>query len=160
MNDQALVPSWQCTAMSGRNKRRCRRARMLGQKVCATHGGKSPQAMRSARERLNAMALDAVEGLYVALRSDNESAIVAAANAVLDRVPGFARNAKLEVTSGADSVADWAPYLTDDELGTLQRLIASAKERMANDARDGALDDEPAPAPVVLDAEVLDAAEV
>lgn len=41
----------QCSARSKRSGERCRRAPMVGQSVCAMHGGKSPGAVEKAQER-------------------------------------------------------------------------------------------------------------
>jgi hypothetical protein len=136
-NPFALVPDWRCKATSVWTGERCRKARMRGQEVCGTHGGRSPQAMRKARERLNALALPAVEALHDALRSGDWPAIIAAAKTVLDRIPGFGANAKLDVTySATPEYAEWATYATDDELAIVAEIAARAKQRMLFAERD------------------------
>lgn len=44
-------PKRQCTAHN-RQKKRCKNAPILGGTVCAKHGGKAPQVIRKAQERL------------------------------------------------------------------------------------------------------------
>ena len=96
MNDQR-----RCTAkVSDGSGRRCKKVAMLGQKVCRSHGGASPQAQRSARDRLNALVEPAIAGLSKALKSGDVNALIRASVAVLDRC-GFHPSQAIEL-SGKD----------------------------------------------------------
>ena len=81
-----------CTAKSSRNQRPCRRWAMKGQRTCATHGGKSPQAMAKAQMAMDAADLElrrltptAVKTLVKLLGAESESVVLGAARDVLDR---------------------------------------------------------------------------
>lgn len=49
-----MDPARQCTAQSKQSGNRCKRAATPGLKVCAMHGGKSPQALAAAERNLAA----------------------------------------------------------------------------------------------------------
>ena len=77
-----------CTAHISDGSRQCERWAINGGTVCATHGGRAPQVMKSARERLAELVEPALEGLHAALKSGEIPSIVKAAQIVLDRT-GF-----------------------------------------------------------------------
>jgi hypothetical protein len=70
---------------------------MRGQLVCRSHGGASPQARQSARERLAELVEPALGGLHRALRSKDLAAIVRAATVVLDRA-GYGPKSAMELS--------------------------------------------------------------
>ena len=78
----------QCTAKSKQSGERCRRAPIRGGNVCSMHGGGSPQAQKSARERLASLAEPAIDALKRALEDGDISATIRAAQLILDRT-GF-----------------------------------------------------------------------
>lgn len=100
-----------CTA-TNRSGERCGQAPIVGGFVCAQHGGKSPQAQRTARERLMALADPAIAVLQDVIqqrpacdhcgRRDDVATIVRAALGVLDR-SGHAAQQKIEVSRGPDN---------------------------------------------------------
>lgn len=79
---------------------------MKGQGVCGHHGGRSPQAKRSAKERLAELVEPALEGLYTALKSGEIPSIVKAAQVVLDRT-GFhpSQTVKMEIDNPREQLA-------------------------------------------------------
>ena len=97
---------------------------MRGQQICHFHGGKNPNALRKAQERLLALAEPAIEGLNRALESNDMPAIVSAARVVLDRV-GLGPHATVTLQRGTD---------VDDQLGglSLEELIVEAEENLAS----------------------------
>lgn len=78
-------PLRRCTARSKRTGEQCKNRPIPGGFVCRHHGGASPQAKRKAHERLQELVEPAIEGLRIALASDDLVAITRAATAVLDR---------------------------------------------------------------------------
>ena len=77
--------SRRCTAKSARSGERCKRAPILGGSVCPTHGGRAPQVIRSAKERLAVLVDPALDGLARALKGKDIHAVVRAAKEILDR---------------------------------------------------------------------------
>ena len=74
-----------CRARSTQTGERCRKAAMLGQRVCRSHGGASPQAQRGARRRLD-VAADPAAAKLVKMLDDADPAIRSrVAIAILDR---------------------------------------------------------------------------
>lgn len=64
---------------------------MLGGYVCRTHGGKAPQVMASAKERLMALQPKAIQTLDALLGRDEFPTVqLGAARDVLDRTEGKA----------------------------------------------------------------------
>jgi hypothetical protein len=88
--------SRQCSVMN-RDGKRCGRAPIRGGKVCCVHGGKAPQTVAAAKQRLLLMVEPAMDALYRILqhgppctacgRSDDDKnpVVVRAAQIVLDR---------------------------------------------------------------------------
>jgi len=100
-----LDESIRCIAyVSDGSKRRCRKKRMLGQKICLAHGGGSPQARKSARERLHALVDPAINTLSEVIQAGVErndiGSAVRASLGVLDRC-GFHPTQAVEM-SGPD----------------------------------------------------------
>ena len=98
---------------------------MRGQRVCRSHGGASPQAKRSARERLAAMVEPALDGLQRALDGDDIRAVLRAARLVLDRA-GYGPASRLEIDR-----------LTEAQGHRLARVIREALADLGIDAPDG-----------------------
>lgn len=117
----------QCVAHN-RQGERCRRSAMLGQQICAMHGGKAPDALRVAKHRLLALVEPALDGLLLALESKDLPAIIAAARIVLDRA-GFGPQATLHIEE-EPKPPSWAQWLTHDEMEQVRGFIALAKQRM------------------------------
>jgi len=71
---------------------RCSKPAMLGQSVCRAHGGASPQAKKSARERLEALVDPAINTLRTViktgLKTGDTTSAVRASLGILDRT-GF-----------------------------------------------------------------------
>ena len=121
--------SRRCTAKISDGSRRCRKARMHGQRICGSHGGRSPQAKRSARERLNELAEPAIEALRVALESNDIRAIIRAAQIVLDRT-GYGPSQHVEVENLTPRESpEWMEHATTDELRKVREIIRAAGKR-------------------------------
>jgi len=81
----AKIEPTRCTALS-RSGSRCRRAPILGGKVCHYHGGAAPQVRLKAEERLKAMVDPALGRLeQLSKQSKSLPAAVAATRDILDR---------------------------------------------------------------------------
>lgn len=98
----SLAESIRCVAyVSDGSKRRCRKKRMLGQRICLAHGGGSPQARKSARERLHALVDPAINTLSEVIETGIEAGdmgnAVRASLGVLDRC-GFHPTQAVEMT--------------------------------------------------------------
>lgn len=96
MDGRNLMDARQCTARSKQSQQRCKRAAILGGRVCSIHGGKSPRAIKSAAERLAAIVEPAlVELARLVVRADSEAIKLAAIKDVLDRA-GFKPKERIE----------------------------------------------------------------
>ena len=125
-------PGWrQCAATSKHTGQRCRRPPSVGGFTCDLHGGKTPNALSAAKERLNSLVEPAISALMRCLqspgvcaacgRSDDMAVMERAARTVLDRCGhGPTSTSKVEVTRRVDVVlasmddaqlADLAEYL-------------------------------------------------
>ena len=113
-NSERPLPFRQCTAKSKQAGRRCRRAPIPGGFVCAIHGGKSPNAQRSAKRRLLEAADPAAATLVDLLQDDDPHIRERAARAILDRA-GYGPKSSVDVS---DSVRGL----------TLAELKAKARE--------------------------------
>lgn len=82
--------SWMCTAhLADGSGRQCEQPRLYGQQVCGTHGGRSPQALKKARERLAKLIPEADRTLYDMLKQRAHlPTALNAAKEVYDRVEG------------------------------------------------------------------------
>lgn len=150
MNDETVLPippsmpsnadgSRQCT---GHNKlgARCGRAAIPGGFVCSLHGGRAPNVMRVARERLMTLVDPAMAGLFKALktdeacpvckRTDDMGVVVKAATVVLDRA-GFGPRSTVAVEQLDAAEKGWAKYLTDEQLEQVSAWVKEAKDRAA-----------------------------
>ena len=116
---EALVPTngdrdpRLCTAKSSRHQRPCRRWAMKGQRTCATHGGKSPQAMAKAQMAMDAADFElrrltptAVKKLVELLDAESESVMLGAARDVLDR-GGLKAPDRVEVAASITVTRPW-----------------------------------------------------
>jgi hypothetical protein len=74
--DLRFNPALRCTANSKQAGRRCRRPASPGQSVCYLHGGRSPQAMRKAQERLEKAKLEGEIAQLAAELGEDEAGIV------------------------------------------------------------------------------------
>ena len=74
-----------CTAHSSRTGQPCRRSAIEGGAVCATHGGRAPQVLAKARERILGAVLPAIGRLRKALEDEDVHAGIKAAKDLLDR---------------------------------------------------------------------------
>jgi hypothetical protein len=94
----SIDKSRQCTAHARNGSgKRCNKAAVKGTNVCASHGGAAPQVKRAAKERLAELIEPALAGLNYALESNDLTAIVKAAQIVLDRT-GFHPSQAIELT--------------------------------------------------------------
>lgn len=86
---------------------RCSKPAMLGQSVCRAHGGASPQAKKSARERLEALVDPAISTLSTVIRSGiktgDTSSAVRASLGILDRT-GFHPSKAVELKEGKTEI--------------------------------------------------------
>ena len=85
-----------CRAMSKQSGERCKRTPIRGGHVCASHGGKAPQVVASAMDRLRLMqprALGAIDDLMI--QTEAPAVRLGAAKAVIDWTEGAAAQ-KLE----------------------------------------------------------------
>ncbi len=105
---------------------------MLGQTVCRTHGGASPQAKKAARERLNDLVDPAIASLKkvleTAINSEDYGAVVRAANSILDRT-GFHSSQSIELTGKSGGAIQTETLLPVERLSLVcKRLIAAELE--------------------------------
>ena len=88
-----------CSARSKTSGGQCGQSALLGGTVCYWHGGKAPQVMATAEQRIRALAegpaLARMEHLID--QADTDSVRLAAARDVLDRA-GYGAVRKLDVT--------------------------------------------------------------
>ena len=121
-----------CSATSKGKGERCRRAAIPGGTVCTYHGGKAPQVIEKARQRLlegtdpaAALLTEQVKNKKLAA-SDRRLAAIA----ILDRAglaPRFSANLEqqLDVNFNANIRLDYS-RLTVDELEVLAKLFEQA----------------------------------
>jgi len=78
-----MVSRCQAKARSGLQ---CAHHPMAGQRVCHMHGGKSPQALAKAEDRLRALVHPAISGLAELInKADSDSVRLSAIRDLLDR---------------------------------------------------------------------------
>ncbi len=84
-----LMDDRRCVGTSKRSGKRCRRAAILGGRVCHIHGGNAPHVREAAEERLRALQHPAIDRM-AKLIDQNEfpSVAYAASRDVLDRTLG------------------------------------------------------------------------
>lgn len=75
MERHNLLEPQRCGRKSKRSGEPCRNWAMHGQSVCAIHGGKSPQALAKAEERMRALVHPAISGLERLIASDDLGAM-------------------------------------------------------------------------------------
>src|SRR2546428_407312 len=111
----------QCTAHN-RIGERCQKSAMRGQQVCHFHGGKNPNALRVAKERLLALAEPALDGLTL-----RESPPIDPPDGIETTYKGIYTNnfdERPEVTSGAPgAVGTVAETVTAERPPDLTREI-------------------------------------
>jgi hypothetical protein len=112
-----------CTARISDGSRQCERWAINGGTVCATHGGRAPQVMKSARERLAELIEPALKGLHKALKSNDLPTIVRASQIVLDRC-GFHPSRAIELTG-----KDGGPIQTENRVD-LERLSLEDRQTL------------------------------
>ena len=95
-----------CAGHSSRTGKPCKKAPILGGTVCATHGGSAPQVQQKARERLAALAPQAVQTLAALLIRDEFPTVqLGAARYVFDQAEGTAtENMNVRVSGQMDIV--------------------------------------------------------
>ena len=121
-----------CRAVSKGTGRPCGRAAIQGGKVCTYHGGKSPQVMMAARQRLIEAASPAAAYLANQLRDKELDPTVRqrAALGILDRA-GYGAGSRVEMVGagGGPVKIEGTPelrHLTDDQIGQLRALAVAA----------------------------------
>ena len=83
-----------------RSGRQCGRRRMYGQRVCDVHGGKSPQALHKAAQRLRALVDPAIVALeHIVEKGEPDATRLAAARYLLELA---GHRASVEVNSQHD----------------------------------------------------------
>lgn len=126
--------SRRCTAHSSQTGERCKKSAMLGQTVCRTHGGASPQAKKAARERLNDLVDPAISSLKKvldrAIDSEDYAAVVRAAISILDRT-GYHPSQSIELTG-----RDGGP-IQNEHLLPVERLSLVCKRLIAAELEEG-----------------------
>lgn len=91
MDAVKLMDAKQCRAKSKQSGQRCKRSPIPGGVVCRIHGGGSPQVIKAAEGRLEALRTPAVAYLkYLLGQREYPSAGLGAAKDVLDRIDGKA----------------------------------------------------------------------
>ncbi|HUF78412.1 MAG TPA: hypothetical protein VMR44_05820 [Thermoanaerobaculia bacterium] len=130
-----------CSALISDRSRRCQRWASKGQQVCQVHGGGSPQAKRSASQRLAAMVDPALVNLEAALLKAAErgaelsTPALRAAAMILDRA-GFPPGVVVEVEDRRESTA-WIRHATLAEHRELIRIMERCQARMAGEHEAG-----------------------
>lgn len=114
MNTTDPMEARQCSATSKQSGKRCRRRPTPGANVCKIHGSASPQAKRTARERLLEAADPAVARLVKLLEAEDETVAIRAAVAVLDRA-GFGPRSSLALSAPEEGEGE--------KLETIVRII-------------------------------------
>lgn len=111
----------QCHAKSTTSGEQCKKLAMMGQTVCGSHGGKSPQALAAAKMRILELIEPALAALAKTMISgESDSARVSAAKDILDRA-GLGAVSKSQV--------DVSVYDTRDELLRKAQDILDANDR-------------------------------
>ena len=102
-----------CRAHSKRSGKLCERWAIKGQSVCATHGGKAPQALAKAQVvieradmKIRGLAIPAVDAIERLLQAESEAVILAAAKDILDR-GGLKAAHRIEVDTEITVVRPW-----------------------------------------------------
>jgi hypothetical protein len=136
--------SRRCTAKAHRTGERCKAPAMLGQTKCRVHGGASPQARKTAKERLLELADPALAALSKIVRDEeaDDAVRLRASLGILDRIglgPG--------VHVGIETGDRWSTLLDDATMvdnrtlgggGEAAELTNEAALQLALDARDDA----------------------
>jgi hypothetical protein len=127
----------QCSAKN-RLGEQCRRHPMPGTNVCSMHGGKAPQVLRAAKERLirgAEHAIDCVLDIIKARpacptcqRADDPRMQLRASQILLDRA-GLGPTSTSEVDDKNARDQAWARWLNDEQLDTIATWILAAKLR-------------------------------
>ena len=97
-----------CTGHSARTGKPCKKFPIHGGTVCDTHGGRAPQVQQKARERLAALAPQAVQTLAALLIRDEFPTVqLGAARYVFDQAEGTATE-NVNVKQTGDMTYRWA----------------------------------------------------
>lgn len=92
----------QCTAKSKQAQRQCRRPAVLGGVICTMHGGKAPQTIKLAKERMGRLVDPAIDVLHENLlpfegdEGEDPALQVKVAGMVLDRTGLHAKQGVVE----------------------------------------------------------------
>ena len=128
----------QCTAQRKRGQGRCTRHAIEGGNVCIMHGGKAPQVMRSARERIAEMVDPALGVLYKAMKMRAKGSpaplAVVAARDILDRA-GYKATDKLVLSGtgpGGEIVYSKAADILKAEFDALHERLSSGADSGAS----------------------------
>jgi hypothetical protein len=118
--------SRQCRGRSKRSQQRCKRAAIVGGTVCAIHGGKAPQVVASARERIALM----VDPALVALRrlidvADSDSVRLSAIKDILDRA-GYKPVDRAAINMSGNGVQIYLPTRAEQPSSNGNSTAASA----------------------------------
>ena len=114
-----------CTAIKS-NGEPCGAYAIIGGFVCNGHGGRAPQVIQAARERLAFLADPALEVLFGIMYDEfaEDNTRLNAAKAVLDRI-GIGPHSKVEVeatTTPDEDLEAMSPSQLRDHLGELIKL--------------------------------------
>ena len=130
--------NWMCSAhLRDGSGRLCRKARLPGQVVCGHHGGRAPQSLAKAKQRLLEQ-IDPVlaQMIQTALQPSGycptclrqaDALKLRAQIAVVDRAFEADAGPEVTVTKGAPP---YLAYLTGEELETFATIIERATGRM------------------------------
>jgi len=142
-----LTDDERCSAKSKTSGDRCGKRALFAQRVCRTHGGKAPQAINAARNRLSFAADEAaraltemsgpvMEGEKCAMcgrgQIRDENVRTKASIAVLDRV-GIGSSSKVTVEVTPDT--QWLEYLEPEQAEQIFRWMEQARDRVPLDER-------------------------
>ncbi len=139
-----------CHATAQGSGKQCVNWSMIGQKVCAHHGGKAPQALESARKRLMFGADSAAAALYELSQKNiegkqcpmckqgmprDENIRAKASTALLDRA-GIGPQSKVEVEQVGEA-RQLVELLTDEQFVQVCQWLDEAKARLEGVVEEG-----------------------
>lgn len=95
---------------------------MRGQRVCKMHGGKAPQALRTAAERLAALVDPAITRLTKLIDGASDAVAFAAVKDVLDRA-GYGAKQRIDIEVRIRTMAVELGLDPDEVVAEAQRII-------------------------------------